>query len=295
METLKNLLVVMDKPKHPQVALQRARALQSDTGARLQLVSFAYDPAFDQKEMFDAGQRNSIKRNILRERREWLSGQVLDAGAALENITMKIVWTKDIAAWVVRRARQGKHDLVLKSAHLSRSLFHMPLDWSLLRECPLPVMLCIRKQHPRKARVLAALDLRHHDRAHENLNRKVLDAAHYFAGIRNGLVHCVYAIEISEALRDLDLVAESTMKAKAVRKLQPFLATLLEGYDIPESRIHLPVGKVGGVVSGIGRSVRADLLVIGTVARTGVRGMLIGNSAERILAKAGGDVLAIKP
>ncbi len=39
----------------------------------------------------------------------------------------------------------------------------------------------------------------------------------------------------------------------------------------------------------------ADLVVMGTVGRTGIAGLLIGNTAETILERIGCSVLAIKP
>jgi nucleotide-binding universal stress UspA family protein len=38
-----------------------------------------------------------------------------------------------------------------------------------------------------------------------------------------------------------------------------------------------------------------DLVVMGTVARAGIAGMLIGNTAERVLRKLPCSVLTVKP
>jgi nucleotide-binding universal stress UspA family protein len=38
-----------------------------------------------------------------------------------------------------------------------------------------------------------------------------------------------------------------------------------------------------------------DLVVMGTVARSGIAGLLMGNTAERVLRKLPGSVLAVKP
>jgi nucleotide-binding universal stress UspA family protein len=38
-----------------------------------------------------------------------------------------------------------------------------------------------------------------------------------------------------------------------------------------------------------------DLVVMGTVARSGIAGLLIGNTAERVLSKLPCSVLAVKP
>jgi nucleotide-binding universal stress UspA family protein len=38
-----------------------------------------------------------------------------------------------------------------------------------------------------------------------------------------------------------------------------------------------------------------DLVVMGTVARTGIAGLVMGNTAERVLQRLRGSVLAVKP
>ena len=38
-----------------------------------------------------------------------------------------------------------------------------------------------------------------------------------------------------------------------------------------------------------------DVVVMGTVARTGIAGLVMGNTAERVLRRLRGSVLAVKP
>lgn len=285
----------MDKPKHAQVALARALSLQRLAATHLHLTSFVHHPMVDQTQTFETHQRNQIKKSIIKERTEWLRGQVLDAGAAFEDVTLEVVWTKALAKWVTDRAQPDQFDLVIKTVHRSQSLIHTPADWTLLRDCPAPLLLVSGSKWAKKPAVLATLDLNRTDGAHERLNRKVLDAAHQFASAYGGVVHCVYVIEVSRALSDLDIINPRIAAKKAKERIAPHLQALIEPYGIPMSRVHLPTGKVGHVVNGIARKVKADLLVMGTTARKGVKGFVIGNSAERVLTKAPCDVLALKP
>ncbi len=288
-------LVIMDKPKHAQVAFERAVSLQKVTPGHIHLAAFAHHTMVDQNETFDTQQRNKIKKAIIRERTEWLRGEVLDTGHAFDDLSIEVVWTKNLAQWVTERAANGGYDLVIKTVHRSRTLLHTPTDWLLLRDCPLPLLLVSGRRWAKKPVVLATLDLNRTDGAHERLNRKVLDAAHQFATNYGGVVHCVYAIEVSRVLSDLDVIdARKAAKNTRERVAEP-LARLLEPYAIPAKNVHMPVGKVGHVVNGIARKVKADLLVMGTTARKGVKGFVLGNSAERVLAKAPCDILALKP
>ena len=49
--------------------------------------------------------------------------------------------------------------------------------------------------------------------------------------------------------------------------------------------VHLLKGDPADVIAEFAKSGRADLIVMGTVARTGIAGLLIGNTAETILQR----------
>jgi universal stress protein E len=291
----KNVLVIVDKPKHEQTALERGLALQKAAGAHIHLTAFAYHPMYDQKDIFETHQRRAIRKEIERQRTQWLRDQVLDHKAAFSNLTIEVVWTKDIAAWVTAAVREHDYDFVLKSIHESQALLHTPLDWELLRTVPAPLMLCTATPWRRTARILAAVDLRTTDRAHEVLNRKVLDAACLFADLYGGEVHCVYAIDVPKVLSELDIADPRGFTSDAQRTAMERLKALAAPYEIPAARLHVPTGKIGHAVNRLSARLKADLMVMGTTARKGLRGFVIGNSAEKVLMKARSDVLALKP
>lgn len=291
----KQILVVMDKPKHEQTALERGLALQAKTRAHLHLSAFAYHSMYDQKDVFDAHQRRAIKREIVRQRTEWLRDQVRDAQGLFKNLTLEVVWVKDIAEWVAGRVSEHGDDLVVKSIHQTQTLLHTPLDWQLLRVCPAPVLLCTSTPWRRKPRVLAALDLRTDDRAHEVLNRKVLEAAHEFAELHGGELHCVYSVEVPKVLSELAIPDPRGFQQEAAVRARQRLAELAAPYELAEDRLHVPMGKVGHAVNRLSEKLKADLLVMGTTARRGVSARVIGNSAEKVLTRARCDVLALKP
>ena len=54
-------------------------------------------------------------------------------------------------------------------------------------------------------------------------------------------------------------------------------------------------GPVDTVITSQAAKVRAQLVVMGTVARRGIRARLIGNTAESVLHHLRTDVLALKP
>ena len=291
----KQILVIIDKPKHDQTALQRALALQEKTKAHLHLAAFAYHPMYDQKDLFDVRQRRAIRKEILRERTEWLRDQVRDAEGLFKDLSLEVVWMKEIAEWVAARVVELGDDLVVKSIHQSQTLLHTPLDWQLLRLCPAPVLLCTSTPWRRKPRILAAMDLRVLDRPHEILNRKVLDAARDFVDLHDGELHCVYAVDVPNVLSELNIPDPRGFQQEGVARARRRLAELAAPYGIPEDRQHVVMGKVGHAVCRVSEKLKADLMVMGTTARRGLAAQVIGNSAEKVLMRARCDVLALKP
>ena len=174
----------------------------------------------------------------------------------------------------------------------------MPLllhHWERLRPGQVPVLHASTRTRKPAGRVLAAIDLRHTDRTHQRLNRKVLAAADRFAAIYGAELHCVSALEISNVLRDLDIIDERETKKRMLQKSQDVLAELLGPYDVKKSHRHFPVGKVGQAVTQVARKLNADLLVVGSCAHRVRQFVGLGNSAERILSRTTCDVLAVHP
>jgi universal stress protein E len=290
MKPIQRILVIVDKPKHDQLALERGFELKRALGAKLHLISFAYHAMYNHKSVFPKEERQAVRKQLVDERMEWLASQVERFGRD-EDVTFETLWANDLAAEVNELVRAQKFELVVKSAHRSRTLTHTPTDWDLLRGCPAPVLLTVQAW-PRQLKVLAALDLNSEDKPHRRLNLKVMWAANEIAKRSGGEVHCVYAIELPRYRTLLD--AERAEK-KARDLAAGLLGELVSPYDVPGSRVHLEAGKVGAVVNGVAARIGANVLVLGTTARKGLSGLVIGNSAERVLAKAQCDVLALKP
>ena len=66
---------------------------------------------------------------------------------------------------------------------------------------------------------------------------------------------------------------------------------------MPEAtgQVHLVKGVAAEVIPALVTRLRINLLVMGTVARTGVNAMVMGNTAERVLDEVNCSVIAVKP
>ena len=132
------------------------------------------------------------------------------------------------------------------------------------------------------------------------LNIKILDLATSLAQMEKSELHIVHAWTVfgEELLRrriskrELDEWVGGELERHEV-----LIDELLQAYSSQVSghQTHLIKGPAGAVISAVTEGVSADLLVIGTVCRTGVAGFFIGNTAERVLQQVECSVLTVPP
>lgn len=288
-----HILVILDKPKHAQAALQRAREITSERSAHLHLASFCWLPMAEYDDVFDTHQRRALKQAAVQERQQWLRDLVVDSQLSAADVSTEVVWTQDIAGWVEQYETTQQPDLIVKSVHRnSRSLTHTPLDWRLLRETRTPVWLVVHDMPMTAGPILATIDLRHTDTTHQLLNQKVLDQASALASVLNRPLHCVHAVESSAAPRLLDRLTRQDLEQRLHERSARLLSALAKPYGIATEATHIVQGKVGHAVRETSASLDAAVLVVGTSARHGPQKFL-GASAEKILALANSDILAV--
>jgi len=62
-----------------------------------------------------------------------------------------------------------------------------------------------------------------------------------------------------------------------------------------KKRSHLLRGSPGEIIPGFASKNNIDLVVMGTVSRHGIAGLLIGNTAEQVIQRVDASLLTVKP
>ncbi len=204
-------------------------------------------------------------------------------------------------------------DLVIKCADPSTSLrdvFLGSTDMHLLRKCPCPVWIIKPSNHAHHRRILAAVDRDPEDARRSGLNRPILELATSLALAESSELHIVHAwglfaeslyrsprSNLTEAEVDAMVEKEENARRQWLEQLldEHGVALGKEGMDHLSPRLHLIKGPARQVIPIKVEELDADLIVLGTVARTGIPGLFMGNTAESILNQIDCSVLAIKP
>jgi len=215
---------------------------------------------------------------------------------------------------IIREILRNGRDLVIKTAETwewQDRLFSSD-DMHLLRKCPCPVWIMLPEEKPKYSRIMATIDfdLCEEDTGGNDLNRLILELASSIALSNFAELHVVHAWEpVTESLIRVfssDLSAEQIaanvdherrdQQAQLERltgRLRSWIGA--EAYDYLLPKLDLRQGNARKEIPAQAKRIDADLIVMGTVARTGLAGFFMGNTAETILNQLDCAVLAVKP
>jgi nucleotide-binding universal stress UspA family protein len=206
---------------------------------------------------------------------------------------------------IIREVLRNEHDLVMTTAEgrvgLKERLFGSAA-LHLMRQCPCPVWVVKPSQPQGYTRILAAVDPTPMDEERHALNIKIMDLATSLARRQQSelvVVH-TWTFPVEHSLRSGQLGPSSKVDgwvrdARDNHRLR--LAELLQPYALQDLKyqVYLLKGEAGHLIPELATEKEVDLIVMGTVSRTGVSGLLIGNTAEKILRRVNCSVLTVKP
>ena len=202
----------------------------------------------------------------------------------------------------IREAVRLGADLIVAGRHAGRhtaaGLLRLT-DWELLRLSPVPVLLVKRAGVYRRPVVLAAVDPDHRCSKPARLDAEILRAGSVIARALSGTLHAVHAyaplplaVVSAGALTDKEV---ARAQARSARIAGEKLERLLRQVGIAESPRHLIARHPTDAIEQVAEQTRSSLVVMGAIARSGLKRLLIGNTAEKVLDHLSSDVLVIKP
>ena len=286
------ILVIADL-KGEGIATPRGLELADKLGLQAEVVAFTY--AHLKPLKVDASERANIKKRLLADREAEVQKRIDKWIRPGQKVKLSIIWEKDVAAWTTRRCSRGDYDIVVKTGRRSETLAHTSTDWQLLRECPASVVIVAEKKWSRTKPVLASLDLGSQVPEKKKLNQKILAQGKALAEAMDTSLELICAIEVPVLLSDLDIIDPWTYVANAKKEMAPHISALAKQFDLPEKSFHVKRGPVEKVIASQAASKRAQLVIMGTVGRKGVKARLLGNTAEKVLRHLRTDVMALKP
>ena len=303
MRHIDKLLIVIDGSEKSRLVLEKAAILGSAGGATAHVLQVVYEGVAE-ANVRDVDQSLDLKALVLSSAEEALEDLVAVFRNRFETLETSCVWNHNTWEGILHAADAVQAGMILQVASVHSRLneiIHTPDDWNVLRHASIPVMLVKPQPWVDNPVVLAALDV--FDEAHRNLNLEVLRTSIELVRTLKGELQTVTAYprrpassartvgSHNEVLRTLPYDA---FKAAFESDIRHELESLRRELGVDVAQVHAREGSVGRAIREVGSETRAEIIVLGTHGREGLKGMLLGNTAERILHSANTDVVTVR-
>ena len=278
------LLVVIDPTTEVQIALVKALLIAKLGNCHIHAFLCVYE---DFGKRRDSASRRDMRHDIVAEAHEWLERELEPCRIAGVPCDAHVVWNSRWVETVMHAVARIDCDLLIKSTFehgRAGRFFRKTSDFTLMRYCACPILFTSEAQEWRSDRIIACLDLESTDPQHMRLNHVVLRDARAFGEIVG-----------------MDLYVASAHGAPLVgdhlpidsRETPATAEALGELYRLDPERVLLRQGSTVDSLAAICAEIDPSIVVLGTLARTGVSGKLIGNTAEKLLDRVAADILTV--
>ncbi len=296
----KKILFFADGAKGETSALKRAYQIASEYNARLFVMDVVAELGSDDVKLKPSIAR--LQNTLIKERGNDLDKLIASVRSVGQKPVIKkmVVPGKDYVE-VVGTVIRDKFDLVVKSANNKSGLATMLLgntDLKILHYCPCPVLILKPSRRTRVRNVLAAVDPVADNLAALQLNGAILEAAVSFAEREEADLHVLHVLDkklgshpnLRVHKDELEELAKA-LKEDSIRKMQ----RLLDDYAHVTLNDYVKSGNPETVIQKFIDEQQIDLLVMGSVARSGIPGLVVGNTAESLLGSVDCSVMTLKP
>ncbi|ATD02858.1 universal stress protein E [Pseudoalteromonas tetraodonis GFC] len=295
METIKRIIAVIDPTKDDQNALARSIDLAKKSGASITAFMTVYDFSYEMTTMLSGDEREAMRKAVLKDRELWLKDLVSPYQNI--NINTQVIWHNRPYEAIINTVINDKYDLVIKGTHQHgalKAVIFTPTDWHLVRKCPTPVLFVKDMAWPAHGNILAAVNAVSENDQHLSLNKRIIKDAQFLCELANAKLNLVnaypatpvnIAIEIPEF--NPGLYNESVKKHHIESTNE-----LANEFNLTSDQCFIEEGLPEDVIPDVAKRLNSELVVIGTVGRTGLSAALVGNTAIDSLDC---DVLALKP
>ncbi|MCP2226622.1 MAG: universal stress protein [Burkholderiaceae bacterium] len=294
MSQYQRLLLIINPALRHSPAINHAAALAKASGASLHIAALV--KPLEILSLLDEGVQEKARESYLQDHRDWLKNQATNLNALGLKVTTEVMWADDMKQDILDHVSEMQPDLLIKEVQHESALkraFFTPLDWHLLRHCPIPVYLVGGGGHALPRKVVAAVDASDTAPADSELNERIIQQATNLALQCDAELHLLYACDLSGVyLADMGGLALPDITKELRTTEEQSFSKLAGRYGVPSDRRHFVLGHPVAALSDFANEQQVDVIVMGRVQYHGLE-KLLGSTTEHILYQVPCSVLAV--
>jgi len=303
MKNFKNILIKVNNETNPEldIAVLQGIELARQTGAKVTLFDVV-----DPLESILSSYANIVSPKELTEliagqRREQLTEVAEKPEFKDVKISVLVTSGKSFIE-IIKAVIVSKSDLLIKVANVYKQGFDSN-DFHLMRKCAIPVWIIKSTQPNSVNKILAAVDLSMEKHAEGRAqNRMIMDIASSLSQMEKAklTVFSCWQLYGEQALRHGAFTRVSTEEIEVLlkneeREYKKILDVLISEYTNSNIEQCLEKGIPKLLIPEYVNSNLIDVVVMGTIGRSGIPGFLIGNTSETVLQGINSSVITLKP
>jgi universal stress protein E len=300
------ILVVLDPTTEAQPAFSKAAEFAKHIGANLEMLVCLFDPDIAHVQWVTGTDLEHLRVAAIDAQFEHLEQLAEPLRSAGQSVSCRVVWDNPRHEAIVREAIRVSPDFVVKDTHhhsaISRALF-TNTDWHLIRECPFPLWLVKPGAIDNHATVMAAIDPTHEHDQTTALDHQIIQTAQLFSVMFEERLHLAHVFEPPPPLVTGPFVApvaamsalDPTLVAQAREAHANELQKLAADIGFPAEQVHLRDGNQVDVLPEMASDLNANIVVMGSIARSRLDRVIVGHTAEKTLELFPCDVVIVKP
>ncbi len=295
-------MAIKDPQAKSQPAVAKAAAIAAALDAQLRLFHAIDVPVHPNLGDLDGASVPQFEHQQREARLRQLEGIAAPLRRRGLNVSTAAEWDFPRHEAIIRAATHFGASLIVAGDHTSAH--HLPwllryADWELIRGSPVPVLLVKSPRPYRKPPILAALDPTQSFNKPAQLDTEILRFSATLADALQGAVHAVHGyVPVPAGLAPEVLIKPGELERRlAAAEAAAFgaLAKTAEPLGVSRACLHVAGRHPVDAVLDVAAETGSQIVALGSLSRSGVDRLLIGNTAEKLIDRLQCDVLVVKP
>jgi len=297
----KTILAIIEMDRFPEEVTKRSAWIAQHYGCDLELVLSDPTLGFLRYSFMISADSQQIADGIRQAQQEMLEHLTASVAAQGVSVTTSITTDRPASDGIVAKALECEPTFVVKG-----TAYHSPAeratftftDWQLIRKLSFPLWLVKPQDWKEDPVIVAAVDPMHQHDKEGILDQAIIDAAKTLESNCGGkllLLHTYQRLDEIGTYAKLKFKPSKVPMDEIAVKMRDEhrhrLDALAAKNEISPEAIHLLPGRTRDILPSFSRANDADVVIMGALARTGLKRLIIGSTAEQVMDHLPCDIL----